>query len=412
MTKGQPDQSEEHVSRKMHKKLNKRQIPVIKLLFFIITLSLGYLLGAYRYQIEAAIGPVFGHKVYSGALDLSSLQRTYAKLASNFDGTLDTDLLIQGANRGLVEAAGDDYTVYMSSKESTEFNDSLSGNVGSGIGAEIGIKNDKIVVVRTLANNPAVKVGLLAGDVILSVNDESTDGWTVSEAVSAIKGDEGTTVKLNIQRGDSTKEYVITRAVINNPSVESSISNGVGILTITRFDSETGNLAKAAAQNFKNQGVKAVILDLRGNGGGYVNAGIDVASLWLNDKIVVTERSGDVTKDTLKSGKDAILSGISTIVLVDGSSASASEIVAGALQDYGVAKLVGVKTFGKGSVQQLFGFDDGSQLKVTVARWYTPNGKNITKEGITPDSVVNISQQDIDNSVDSQLDEAKKLLGL
>jgi len=190
------------------------------------------------------------------------------------------------------------------------------------------------------------------------------------------------------------------------------VTNGVGTLTISRFDSETGTLARAAARDFKSQGVKAIILDLRGNGGGYLTAAQDVAGLWLDNQVVVSERTNGKVVDELKSGSDAILSGIHTVVLVNAGSASASEIVAGALQDHGVAKLVGEKTFGKGSVQKLIALPEGAQLKVTVARWYTPNGKNITKEGITPDITATLAQKDVDAGVDPQLDAAKKELGL
>jgi len=251
----------------------------------------------------------------------------------------------------------------------------------------------------------------LANDVILKVNDQSTSGWSVEQAVGQIKGEEGTTVKLTILRGSETKDYSITRATIDVPSVESSVTDGVGIIKISRFDNETGNLARLAAQDFKTQGVKSVILDLRNNGGGYVNAASDVAGLWLDGKVVVTERNGSVIRETLRTGNNALLAGIPTVVLVNGSTASASEIVAGALQDYSVAKIVGDKTFGKGSVQELIPLNDGAELKVTIARWYTPNGRNISSGGITPDVVVSVSQNDIDAGADPQFNAAKKQLG-
>lgn len=192
----------------------------------------------------------------------------------------------------------------------------------------------------------------------------------------------------------------------------SSVKDNVGILTVSRFDNETSSLARAAAQDFKNQGVKGVILDLRGNGGGYVDAAQDLAGLWLDGKVVVTERTGGKIVDQLKSTRNPILADILTVVLVNGGSASASEIVAGALQDYKVAKLVGEKTFGKGSVQKLIDLPEGAQLKVTVARWYTPNGKNITEEGISPDLTATLTTEDVNAGVDPQFDAAKKALGL
>lgn len=400
----------EHITRRKQAIKNPSSGAIFVLVAF--TATLGYVAGSYHYQIEAAIGPIFGYKFHSGVIDLSSIQQTYSKLAANYDGKLDVTKLIQGANRGLVDAVGDTYTTYMTADESADFDDSLTGNIGGGIGAEIGIKNDKITIIRTLDNNPAKAAGLNANDVILSINDQATTDWTVDQAVTRIRGEEGTTVKLTIQRGSEVKEFTITRAIINNPSVTSDVSDGVGTLTISRFDSETGSLARIAAQNFKKQAVKAVILDLRGNGGGYVDAAQEVASLWLDNKVIVTERTGVTIKDTIKSGDNALLAGIPTVVLVNGGSASASEIVAGALQDYKVAKLVGEATFGKGSVQKLVSLDDGAELKVTIARWYTPNGKNITNGGITPDSVVSLTQDDVDNSVDPQVDAAKKILGL
>jgi carboxyl-terminal processing protease len=382
------------------------------LVLIAIAVVTGYVSGIYHYQIEAAIGPVFGYNAHSGSIDLSSLQQTYNKLAANYDGKLNITALIQGANSGLVAAAGDDYTIYMTPKEATDYQDGLSGNIGGGIGAEIGIKNNQITILRVLDDNSAKAAGLTANDIVLAVNDQLTSGWTVDKAISLIRGEEDTTVKLTIQRGTAVQNYTITRAIINNPSVTSSIVDNVGTMTITRFDEKTGDLAHNIAQNFKKQGVKAIIVDLRDNGGGYVNAAKDVVGLWLNNQVVVTERTTGAIRSTLSTSNDAILDSIPTVILINSNTASASEIVAGALHDHGAAKLVGEKTYGKGSVQELLALDGGAQLKVTVARWYTPNGINITKEGIKPDVKAPLTQSDLNNSVDPQLDAAKKLLGL
>lgn len=220
----------------------------------------------------------------------------------------------------------------------------------------------------------------------------------------------GTTVKVVVLRGEEKKDFTITRATVTNPSVRSSVQDSVGILTISRFDSETADLSKRAAQSFKAQGVKGVILDIRDNGGGYITAAQEVAGLWLDDKVVVSERTGGKVTEELKSGGDPILRGLPTVVLVNGSSASASEIVAGALQDHQAATLVGEKTFGKGTVQKVIDLGAGTQLKVTVARWYTPHGKNITKEGISPDQKVELTSEDVNAGKDPQLDAAKTRL--
>lgn len=401
------------VSAHPHKTKARKPLSA-NLLFLIIaiTVALGFFAGTRSDQIMSLIGPVFGDKVYAGKIDLSSVQATYNALKANYDGTLSDKVLIDGANRGLVAAAGDTYTLYMNSKDVSSFENDLTGNIGGGIGAEIGLRQNKVVIVRTLAANPAAQAGLSAGDIITSINDQSTTGWTVDKAVAQIRGDAGTTVKLVVLRGSVVKQFTVTRATISNPSVESSVTGGVGTMTISRFDDQTGTLARAAARDFKNQGVKAVIMDLRGNGGGYLNAAQDVAGLWLNNKLVVSERTNGQVVDELKSGSAAILTGIPTVVLVNGDSASASEIVAGALQDYGVAKLVGEKTFGKGSVQKLINLPEGAELKVTIARWYTPKGKNINKEGITPDITASLTQQNVDAGVDPQLNATMKALGL
>jgi carboxyl-terminal processing protease len=382
--------------------------------FLIIALAAcgGFFVGANTNQVIGFVGPIFGQKVYAGNVDLSSVEATYRSLKANYDGTLTDKALIEGANKGLVAAAGDTYTLYMNSSEANSFSDDLSGNIGGGVGAELGVRSGKLTVLRVLAANPAEKAGMAAGDVITKVNDQSAADWTVEKAVAAIRGDVGTTVKITTDRSGQTKEFTITRDTITSPSVDSSETGGLGILTISRFDSETASLARQASEKFKIDGVKSVILDLRGNGGGYIDAAQAVASLWLKDQVVVTERTGGTVVDQLKSGNGPILAGLPTVVLVDGNSASASEIVAGALQDYKAAKLVGEKTFGKGSVQKLISLPQGAELKVTIARWYTPNGKNITKEGITPDITATLSLDNVNNGVDPQLDAAKKALGL
>jgi len=355
---------------------------------------------------------VLGFKVETGTLDLSTVQTTYRTLKANFDGTLNTDDLMNGASRGLVAAAGDTYTIYMDSKEAEDFNKDLTGNIGGGIGAEIGSRNNKSTVIRTLGDTPAQKAGLQAGDVIVSVNDESTQSWSVDDTVNKIRGDVGTTVKVTVLRGTEPKDFSITREKITAPSVESRMDGTIGIMTMSRFDDTTANLARAAAQDFKNKGVTGVILDLRGNGGGLLTAAQDVAGLWLDNQVVVSERTNGKVTDELKSGSDTVLKGIPTVVLVNGSSASASEIVAGALQDHNAATLIGEKTFGKGSVQKLINLPNGSVLKETVARWYTPNGKNITKQGITPNKTVPLTADDVNAGRDPQLDAALLKFGV
>lgn len=359
-------------------------------------------------EILASFSP---QKKVPTSLDFSTLNDVYDVLRKKYDGQLNTQDLIDGAKRGLVEATGDPYTTYFTPKEAEQFENDLEGSF-EGIGAELGKRNDQLVVISTLDDSPAKKAGLLANDIIVKVNDDDSTSWTVEEAVSKIRGEKGTSVKLTIIRGEAgLKEVPITRAAITNPSVKSEItSDNIGILRISRFgETDTTSLSRKAAAQFKEQGVTAVILDLRGNGGGYLSTARDIASLWLEDKVVVTERSNGRIIDTLRSDNNALLKGVKTIVLVDGGSASASEIVAGALADNGAATILGTKTFGKGSVQTIDPVPSGGKLKITVAKWYTPSGKNINKEGITPSTIVELTAEDVNANRDPQKDKALEL---
>lgn len=388
--------------------LRARTVPLTHVVLIAVFVGLvGFVTGTRSNEIVAK----FDGKAAPSTLDFSSLNDVYAVLRSKYDGKLDSQALIDGAKHGLVEATGDPYTTYFTSKEAGEFEADLEGSF-QGIGAELGKRNDQLIIISTLDDSPAKKAGLLANDVIVKVNDADASTWSVEQAVSKIRGEKGTTVKLTVFRGDSFKDFSITRDAITNPSVKSEITpDGIGILRIARFgETDTVQLSRQAAEQFKAAGVKGVLVDLRGNGGGYLSAARDISSLWLEDKMVVTERQNGAVVDSLRSDNNAPLKGIKTIVLVDGGSASASEIVAGALADNGAATLVGEKTFGKGSVQTIEDLAGGAKLKVTIAKWYTPNGKNINKEGIKPSVEVKLTADDINANRDPQKDKALELL--
>jgi carboxyl-terminal processing protease len=392
----------EQMSESPRREKRRVSIPVLAIAI-VITAATSFVLGTRSDELWARIS---GRP--AGQLDLSSLQQVYNVLNAKYDGQLDVDKLIDGAKHGLVDAAGDPYTTYFNAKEAAEFNGDLEGKF-EGIGAELAKRDEKLIIVSTLDDSPAKAAGLLANDAIVKVNDEETTSWSIDKAVSKIRGEKGTTVKLSIVRGDNElKEFSITRDTINNPSVKSEVTaDNIGIMRVSRFgQSDTVSLSRAAAEDFKSKGVKGVVVDLRGNGGGYLDAAVDLASIWLDDKVVVTERSGGKVTDTRKSGSSPILNGVPTIVLIDGGSASASEILAGALKDNGAATLLGAKTFGKGSVQVIENLPDGGGLKVTIAKWYTPKGRNINKEGIEPDEKVTLSAEDINANRDPQKDKA------
>lgn len=339
-------------------------------------------------------------------LNYASVEKVYDLLRKDFDGKLEEDKLLDGLKQGLVEASGDQYTEYLSAEKAKEFNNDLNGTF-TGIGAQLG-KNDQgnIIIVSPIDGFPAKKAGLQPKDVIAEVDGQSTTKWTVDQAVDKIRGEAGTIVKLRVIRNDiEDLKFQIRREEIKIPSVESKvIKDNIGYIRISQFGEDTSALAQKAAQDLKAKNVKGIVLDLRGNPGGLLNSAVDVTSLWLKDgKLVLKEKRGEKVIKTYKAKGSPILDAMPTIVLIDGGSASASEITAGALKDNGVAKLIGEKSFGKGSVQTIENLPDGSAIKVTIARWFTPNDKNIDKQGIEPD--INIEQKNNSNT-DAQLEAA------
>ena len=378
-------------------------------LTLVIVAIVSFVAGARSDALFANVASVFGVRTSNKTIDLSSVQKTYQELIANYDGKLDTQKLIYGANRGLVEAAGDPHTAYMDPDETKEFDKSLSGQIGGGIGAEIGLRNNKPTIIKPLENSPAQKAGIKAGEVIVKVNDESSSDWSVDKVVSKIRGEIGTSVKLTLLSEGRTREVSVVRQNIVSPAVESEIDGEIGTLKVNRFGDDTVSLSRKYASEFVEKGVKKVILDLRNNPGGTVGAAQGLLGIWLDNQIAMTERRGSEIVKTLRTTGAPILGNMKTVVLINGNSASASEITAGALREYGKATLVGQKSYGKGSVQIVLGLPGGSQMKVTEARWYTPKGKNIDKTGIEPDVKVDLSSDDVNNSVDPQMDKAKSL---
>lgn len=381
------------------------------ILTLLIILVVGFVLGTRSREIMAVIGPVIGIRVDASQLDLSTTDEVYHLLKENYDGSVKNDALADGATKGMTAALGDPFTIFMTKSEASDFSDSLNGRV-SGIGAEIGLRNDQPTILRLIDNSPAKSSGLEAGDQITAVNDKATIGLSADKTASLVRGDIGTTVKITIKRGDGDHTYTITRASVTDASVDARMQGSVGILTIRRFDSDTGDLAQRMGAKLKSQGATSIILDLRNDGGGELNQTGGVAGLWLdNGKTVVTVRKNNVVQQTVTATGAPSLKGLPTVILTNGDTASASEIVTGALLDTGSAKTLGEKTYGKGSVQQVFPLSNGQELKVTIARWYTPKGKNINGTGFKPDTAVAMSADDMNAGRDPQLDAALKQLG-
>lgn len=330
-------------------------------------------------------------------LDYSSVNEVYDALKQNYDGKLTEAQLLNGLKAGLANAPGDPYTEYFTAAEAKNFDKQLN-QAFSGVGAELGKNKDgNLIVVAPIAGFPADKAGLKAQDIITAINGKPTSGMSVDDAVANIRGKAGTVVKLTIVRGGSQQlDLSITRQDIQVPSVEHSVINGnIGYIRISTFADDTASLISQAATDLRAQNVKGVILDLRNDPGGLLSAAVTVSSQWLpNGTTILQEKRGNTVVQTYQANGESPLKGLPTVVLVNEGSASASEITAGALHDNKAATIIGTKSFGKGVVQQLINLKDGSELKVTIASWYRPNGQNINKKGITPDQIVQPGKDD------------------
>lgn len=326
---------------------------------------------------------------------------------------LDRQKMIYGAISGMVKAVGDPFSSFMNPDESRQFSQDLEGTF-EGIGVEIGMKNDTLTVISPLEGSPGEKAGLRAGDKILKVGDKLTSDMTVDEAVSLIRGEKGTEISLMILHEKSTNpiEIKIIRDQINVKSVKLEFKNDdIAVIKISKFGDDTTSGMNQAANQIVSQGAKGIILDLRNNPGGYLEAAIDISSKFIPaGKVVVSEEERTGGKKDFSARGGNILENIPVVVLVNGGSASASEITAGALRDDLDAPLIGKKTFGKGSVQELEKLIGGSTLRVTIARWLTPNGDYIMEKGIDPTIDVDLTDSDYNNNRDPQMDKALEVI--
>ena len=343
-----------------------------------------------------------------GQLNYSSINQVYQALKDNYNGKLTATQLTDGLKHGLAAATNDPYTEYFTPTEAKTFNGELN-NSFSGVGAELSQDAaGDIQIISPISGFPADKAGLKPQDIITSINGVSTSGMSVDTAVNKIRGKSGTTVTLGIVRASQPLTITITRQNIQVPSVNTKILDGnIGYMHITTFADDTASLAQTAADKFKQEQVKGIVLDLRDNPGGLLDAAVSVSSLWLPEGDTVVQEKGTIGNITHTATGNDELAGIPTVVLINSGSASASEITAGALHDNKAATLIGEKSYGKGVVQQLIDFPDGSQLKVTVASWYRPNGANINHQGIKPDQVVDLSDADAQAGNDTQVTAAQ-----
>src|SRR3989344_5266454 len=391
-------------------------------IFIILAFALGYL------SAEPVKKEIKGNSQVTGThlpapasltkdIDFQLFWQVWDYVHRNAFGRPLTDTkLFYGALAGMVAGLEDPYSIFMNPELAQEFNNELEGTF-DGIGAEIGIRNSNLVIIAPLPATPAERAGLKAGDRILSIDGVDTTSMAVDYAVSLIRGQRGTSVKLTILANGDTeaKDIAIVRDQITIQVVQAELrkipdGKTIAYIKVVHFAQDTDEKFRAAWQQLKELGANAIVLDLRNNPGGFLDQAIALSSHWVADEVVVKEKMPEQDFQVFRSIGPGDLADIPTIVLVNGGSASASEIVTGALQDWQLATVVGEKTFGKGSVQDLQEFPDGSAVKLTIAKWFTPKERSIDQTGLTPDILVERTREDIEADKDPQLERALELL--
>ncbi len=413
---------------------------IILLALFILAAGIGYNLGERRSSISIGADKrivVNQEQPRETSVDFSLFWDVWSRLFRYYidAATLDTQKMVWGAITGMVAAAGDPYTVFLPPKENKEFKEDLGGEF-EGIGAQLGMKDNRIIVIAPLKGTPAERAGIKPGDYILKVNDEETIGWTVPQAVTKIRGPRGSTVKLTILHENTQKplDLTITRDTITVPSVETWVKKvgeieeigglpdvkkldqgkKVAYLRLSRFGDRTNeDWEKAVGEILtiqKTNGTLAgLVFDLRNNPGGYLDGSVFIASEFVRDGVIVSQANSDGTKQDYEVDRKGKLLTVPLVVLVNKGSASAAEIVAGALRDHQRAKLVGETTFGKGSVQTPFDVAQGAGLHITTGKWLLPKGDSIAKVGVKPDVEVKLDDAST-ATTDAQLAKAVELL--
>lgn len=385
-------------------------IVVITALFFA-----GFIVGKNSVPEPAVHDRIFFNKELGkpDLVDFSLFWQALRKLEEKYvdSDEIDYQEILYGAVSGMTESFGDDYTIFMRPEKTDSFLESVSGNESfEGVGMEIGIKGKILTVIAPLEGTPAYEAGIKAGDKILKINETSTENFLVEEAVNLIRGEKGTQVVLTINRStfDKPKEFTLIRDVIDVPVIRwKALDNNIAYIKIYHFTSNLPSKFEDIVSEILKSNSEKIIIDLRNNPGGFLDVAVDIASWFIpKGEVVLKEEFKDGRTNEYKSKGYRYFQNFPVVVLVNRGSASASEIMAGALHDIKGIKLIGEKTFGKGSIQTLENFKDGSSLKITVAKWLTPSGVSIADEGLMPDIEVELTQEDIDADRDPQLDKA------
>lgn len=357
------------------------------------------------------------HKTSNNSVDFGLFWKSWDLLREKYvdKGKLDPNEMMYGAIKGMLASTGDPYTTFFDPKANQAFQEEITGSF-QGIGAEIGMKGGVLTIVAPLDDSPAQKAGLRAGDKILKIDGTNTLDMDVEKAVSLIRGAKDTEVKLMVFRNggdDQTKEISVKRDVISVKSVKTETrDDGIAVIKVSRFGDDTSEAFRQAVTDAAAKKSKGIVVDLRNNPGGYLDAAVSMASMMLpENKVVVMEEDSDGNRKSMYAKAGDAASGIETVVLINEGSASASEILAGALRDNrDNVVLVGKKSYGKGSVQELLPVTNDTSVKITVAKWLTPNGKQINNEGIAPDTEVSLSADDREEDRDPQMDKAIEIL--
>jgi len=398
--------------------MNSKKIiyPVVLVLAFMAVFVLGAWVGVNKIAYSVP---------QPGTIDFSLFWDAYSKLHEKFvdPSKIDNQKIIYGAIEGMAKSLGDPYTDFFNPQQAQRFQQDLSGSF-EGIGAEIGIKKDFLTIIAPLPGTPAEKAGLKSGDIIAKINEKDSTQMTTEEAVNLIRGKKGTSVTLTILRDgwNSTKDIKITRDTISVPAMEWKIlastgeaggkDNDIAYIKINQFGETLPSDFKTSALQILQSPAKKIILDLRGNPGGYLDVSQNIAGWFLqNGQTVTIEDFGQgKTQQIYKAEGNSELINYPIVVLIDQGSASASEILAGALRDNRNIKLIGMKSFGKGSVQEVINLKGGAFLKITIAKWLTPKGNSISEVGLEPDIKIEVTDQDIQDKKDPQLDKALEII--
>lgn len=387
----------------------------ITLLIGIIFFYGGYYLGKRGYVFEVRKNPpkieVVNRYPNDKKVDFKQFWDVWDMINKSYlERPVDAQKMVNGAISGMVASLGDPYTSYLPPEVNKTMSNALNGKY-EGIGAELGLKDNQLIMVAALDGSPAKAAGLKAGDKIIKIDTIGTSGITLTEAVSKIRGAASTTVVLNIQTDDQApRDVALTRGIINVASVTwQDKGNGIAYIRISRFGGDTNEeWSKAVSEiNVKMTQLSSVIVDVRGNPGGYLQSAVYIAEDFFRNKPVVFEEMPTGEQLPLMAKRVGSLTEVPTVfVLIDSGSASASEILAAALRENINAKLIGVKSFGKGTIQDASDFSDGAGVHITIAKWLTPNKEWIHKIGLEPDVKIERTDDDLNKNVDPQLDKA------